>query len=112
MPQPQRADNVVSDAFGEDRPAVTYNHIADQVRTMKPRALTPSQFDDVVVLIEWMQGEALKAHQRNETQSKELSAREAAVAKRERDVGIRQRAIVAAIRAKGVMAPLRRYFGR
>ncbi len=102
-----KANDPVSAIFGADRP-VTYEVIASQVKAMKPSALTPSQFDDVVVLIEYMRDEAVKAHDANDLAAKSLAEREAAVTKREREVAIRGRVIEAAIKVRGP----RKWFGR
>lgn len=107
MQRPHSVDPI-SATFGDDTPEVTYDHIAAQVRAMKPRALAPSQYDDVVVLIEFMRDAVLKLADRNTQDAKELAMREAAVAKRERDVALRQRTHDAATRTRG----LARYFRR
>jgi predicted DNA-binding protein (UPF0251 family) len=104
----QRIADPISAQFGDDKPVVTYSHIADQIRSMTPKALPASQYDDVVVLIEWLRDEALRVHDYNEAASKALAAREIAVTKRERDVAIRQRTHDAATRTRGFL----RYFGR
>lgn len=89
---------------------MTYEHIAQQVREMKPRALTPAQFDDVFVVIEYMRDEAVRLHDQNQKWHAELVEKERALTKRERDVGIRMRAVEASIRTRAV-SRLRRYFG-
>jgi hypothetical protein len=106
--QTARVQDPVSAAFGDDKPAVTYDGIAAQVKSMQPRALTATQFDDVVVLIEFMRDQAVKIHDQNQIRSKGLDDREKAVAKRERDVSMRQRVHQAATRSRGLL----RYFGR
>lgn len=109
MSQPARIADPVSAAFGADKPSVTYDHIAQQVKAMQPSALTPSQFDDVIVLIEFMRDQAIRMHELNVTNKLMMDAREVVLEKRERDVGIRGRAVDAAIRGKNVFA---RYFKR
>jgi hypothetical protein len=108
MSQAQRVADPISAVFGQDPPDVTYDTIAAQVRDMKPRALRPTQFDDVVTLIEWLRDEALKIHEHNAKASEVLHARELAVTRRERDVGIRQRVHEAATRSRALL----RYFKR
>lgn len=108
MAQHQRIADPVSASFGEDRPPVTYDHIAAQIRALQPRALTSSQFDDVILMLEWMRDETVKLLGANDQASKALAEREREVSKRERDVGIRQRVHAAATRTRGVL----RYFRR
>jgi len=98
----------VSASFGEDKPAVNYDSIAAQVRAVNAHSLAPSQYDDVVTLIEWMRDEAVKMHDQNKATSEALAARERDVAKRERDVGIRSRALDAAKRTRGILSYLKR----
>jgi len=108
MSQPQRIHDPVSAAFGADRPDVSYESIAAQIRGMTPSALMPSQFDDVTTLIEWLRDETLKLHDKVQADAKKLAEREAAVTQRERAVSIRARVHDAATRSRGIM----RYFRR
>lgn len=88
----------------------TYSTIAQQVRDMRPSALTPDKFDDVITIIEYMRDQALKIHERNEQQATQLAERELNVTRREREIETKARAVKAAINSQSIAARLRRYF--
>lgn len=98
--------NDISNKF--DATPVDYNKVASQILTLKPRALTPPQFEDVITLIEWMHGEVVAQHNANTKRAAELNEQAAALEKREREVAIRARTLNVATKFKSP----RRYFWR
>jgi hypothetical protein len=78
----------------------SYKSIVAQIEQLKVRALAPTDYEDVITLIEYVRNEALKLHQANEIASQTLKEREAAVSRREHDVKLRSRAVEAAIAVK------------
>lgn len=97
------------DPFGDDTaPEVTFQTIARQVREMQPRALSADGLDDVVTIIEFMQGRCLEMHEEATNKARILSEREADLARREKELATRQKAVDAVLKLK---AP-RRYFWR
>jgi hypothetical protein len=91
-----------------DTKSVDYAAVVATVQGIKPRALTPGQYDDVIKLIEWMQEQCVTLHGINEQRVKVLDTREKSLEARERDVAIRQRALNVA----EAMRKVSRYFGR
>lgn len=83
---------------GQSPQEVTYAVVAEQVREMTPRALTPPALDDAITLIEFMRDEAIKRHTANEVRSRELDAREKALEKRARDLKTHERAVAAVLK--------------
>lgn len=88
------------------------------MRALKPRALSPSQYDDVVVLIEYMRDEVVRAADASEKSLRDretkVAERERLVAQQERDVALRRRTLDAALRTNAVSrvkSRVRRYFG-
>lgn len=75
-----------------------YKAIAEQVRQMTPRALTPNALDNAVTLVEFMRDEAIKRHEQNNQRALELDAREKALEKRARDLKIHERAVQALLK--------------
>jgi len=86
--------------FGSDKSAdeVTYAVIAEQVKAMTPRALTPAALDDALTLIEFMRDECVKRHIANVDRTTELDQRERELDKRIRDLKIHQRAVAAVLK--------------
>lgn len=80
-----------------DPASTDYASIARTVLGMKPRALTPPQYEDVVVLIEWMQSECVRMHEFNEQRSKQLDERSAQIIAREKELRVRARTIDTAV---------------
>ena len=74
-----------------DPVSTDYASVARTVIGMKPRALTPPQYEDVVVLIEWMQSECVRMHEFNEQRSKQLDERSAQITAREKELRVRPR---------------------
>jgi hypothetical protein len=75
---------------------VDFAGMASQVRALKPRALTPEQFPDVVLCLEWMHGEIVQQLVELEARKEQLDQREQVVAERERQAAIRGRVFGAA----------------
>lgn len=98
--------NDISQKF--DATPVDYNKVAQQVLALKPRALTPPQFEDVLALIEWMHGEVVTQHNANMKRAAELDLQAQELTKREREVAIRARTVNV---AAGFKSP-KRYFWR
>jgi hypothetical protein len=86
--------------FGDDKSPqeITYQAIAEQVRAMSPRALTPHALDDAITLVEFMRDQALKTHDDNILRTAELDARELSLEKRARDLKIHERAVAAILK--------------
>ena len=86
--------------FGSDKSAdeVTYAVIAEQVKAMTPRALTPAALDDALTLIEFMRDECVKRHEANTLRAAELDTREKALEKRARDLKTHERAVAAVLK--------------
>jgi len=68
-----------------------YAAVAAQIKKMQVRALTVDQFEDVFVLIEWMQNALVKREQLAADKATKLDTREKAIASRERAFALRQR---------------------
>lgn len=103
-----------ADAFAgnDDAPAMDLSSIVKQIEGLKPRALMPAQYDDVVTLIEYVRDEALKLYASAKELGAELDAREKDLVRRERDVETRSRALLAAIKTRETIPQrVRRYFG-
>ena len=84
-----------------DTPKVDYAAVAKTVAGIQPRALTPPQYEDVVVLIEWMQSECVRMHEFNEQRSKQLDERSAQITAREKELRVRARTIDTAAMTQG-----------
>lgn len=86
--------------FGDDQSPqeVTYATVAEQVRTMTPRALTPTALDSAVTLVEFMRDQAIARHDANVIRAAELDAIEKALDKRARDLRIHERAVAAVMK--------------
>ena len=89
-----------ANTFGDDASPqeVTYHSIAQQVRTMNPRALSTNTLDDVVTIIEYMRDACTARHDLQELRAVALMDQEKALNKRERDVTLRGRAIDAMLK--------------
>lgn len=87
--------------FGDDASPqeITYRQIAEQVRAMEPRALTPTALDHAVTLVEWMRDTALKIHDANDKRHDELDARELSLVKRANDLKTHERAVAAVLKS-------------
>lgn len=100
-----------SDNFATRNP-VTYRTIAAQVEDMKISALTPTEYPDVVVMLEYMRDQALAQHKLNELAQQKLGEREHAVTRRENDLALRALVLEAAIKTKETLGSrVRRYLG-
>ncbi len=93
-----------------DAQSVDYAAVAKTVAGIKPRALTPPQFEDVVSLIEWMQSECVAMHEFNAKRTVELDAREKALVQREKDLQVRMRTVNVASMTKVAGSRFSRYF--
>lgn len=84
--------------FGPDHAPeeVTYQTLAAQVRAMNPRALTPANYDDVVLLLEYLHDETVR-------KLDELTQRGNAIAQREKEVVSKERTLRIKERAVGVL---------
>lgn len=85
-----------SEAFSSTA-GVTLKTLVKQIEGTKIKALKPSEYEDVLTILDYLKAEALKAHKVNEARTRELDTREQDLAKRERDVAIRQRAVASVI---------------
>jgi hypothetical protein len=90
-----------STASAGTAPAVSYRTIAEQVRNLKPRALTPDVLDDVLTLLEFMRDECIRQHDDNLIAARKLDEREMTLRERERQVAIRTRALDVASGSSG-----------
>lgn len=88
---------------------VSLASIATQIRNLQVRALTPAQFEDVFLLIEFAQRETVKLHDEVNQRVKAVVEREKAVTDREIKAAAHQRALNVAGTAKGNRL---RLFGR
>lgn len=100
-------DNIAT-AF-VDTQAVDYAAVAKTVVNMKPRALTPPQFEDVLTLLEWMQQECVRMHEHNEQRAAHLAEREQQIIAREKELRIRARTIDVASMTKTAGSRFARY---
>jgi hypothetical protein len=95
---------------------VDFAGMATQVRALKPRALTPEQFPDVVLCLEWMHGEILQQLAELDARREKLDQREAVVAEREHQAAIRGRVFGAAqamkLPRRSVSGFVRGYLGK
>lgn len=92
-----------------DPVSTDYASVARTVIGMKPRALTPPQYEDVVVLIEWMQSECVRMHEFNEQRSKQLDERSAQITAREKELRVRARTIDTAVMTQSASNKFMRY---
>lgn len=95
--------------FGEDE-SVNFAAIAAQVRSIKPRALTPDQIPDVLDLIEYLQEEINTRFDQLTVRGNDLDAREIALAKRERAAAAKHRAAEMIVRGGNRRGKLLGYF--
>ena len=95
-----------------DPASTDYASVAKTVIGMKPRALTPPQYEDVVVLIEWMQSECVRMHEFNEQRSKQLDERSAQITAREKELRVRARTIDTAVMTQHAGSKFMRYLRR
>ena len=95
-----------------DPVSTDYASVAKTVIGMKPRALTPPQYEDVVVLIEWMQYECVRMHEFNEQRSKQLDERSAQITAREKELRVRARTIDTAVMTQSASNKFMRYLRR
>lgn len=95
-----------------DPASTDYASVARTVIGMKPRALTPPQYEDVVVLIEWMQSECVRMHEFNEQRSKQLDERSAQITAREKELRVRARIIDTAVMTQHAGNKFMRYLRR
>jgi hypothetical protein len=81
--------------FGEDHPpeTLTFAAIAAQVRAIKPSALTPQSYDDVLTLIEYLHAEIVKRQDELTRRSNELEAKAKQIADLERSLKLKHRAV-------------------
>lgn len=75
---------------------VDYTRVAAHIREMQPRALRPDQYEDVITLLEYMRDELIQRETELQAQTLLIEERERKVAEREKDVGIRGKAVFAA----------------
>lgn len=109
MNRPHPADAFAGD---DNAPTVDFAAIVQQISEIKPRALTPAQYEDVVVLIEYMRDEVVKAQRAVQERNAMLDARERDLEQREKQVSIKMRAAVAGIKTRATLGQrMRRYFG-
>jgi N-acetyl-beta-hexosaminidase len=87
----------VSPAFGPDNGVDPYKSIADTVRAIKPRALTPDQHADVLTLMEFMQEQCTKQHDLNIAYAAALAEREQELSRREQHVELKHRLALSVI---------------
>ncbi|MCK1741357.1 hypothetical protein IVA80_10895 [Bradyrhizobium sp. 139] len=81
--------------FGEDHAPeeITYHTLAAQIRAMNPRALTPQNHDDVVLLLEYLHDETVRRLDELTSKGNALAIREKEVASKERTIRIKERAV-------------------
>ena len=97
--QPIDPVSAAFDVPSEDDP--TYNTIASRIVALKPRALTPVQVPDIIIMVEYMRDVAIEKHDANIVFKKALDQREKDLVKREHDVAIKFLAVEAALRTRG-----------
>lgn len=102
-----------------DPASTDYASIARTVIGLKPRALTPPQYEDVVTLIEWMQAECVHMHEFNEQRSKQLDEqnlrlndRVLQITAREKELRVRARTIDTAVMTQHAGSKFMRYLRR
>lgn len=83
--------------------------VAAQIRSQQVRALTPTNFEDVFVIMEYAQREIVSQFDELKKRTEEVAAREKAVTEREIKAAAHQRALDVAATAKGNRL---RIFGR
>jgi hypothetical protein len=100
-------------AFGPDntKRAITYDEVAEFLKTADKRALNRGDAGDVISLLEFMHDHTITLIEQNQELEARLQEREKAIREREAELAIKQRAVDAVLR----IAPApqkKRYFWR
>jgi hypothetical protein len=74
-----------------DNDARAFMQVADAIRAMKPRELSPSALEDVFLVIEYAQAHIADTHAAVTARSNQLAIQEKELARRERDLELRVR---------------------
>jgi hypothetical protein len=74
---------------------VDYTRVAAHIRELQPRALTPGQYEDVIVLLEYMRDELIQRETELSAKTLLIEERERTLVQREKDVTIRHKAVAA-----------------
>jgi hypothetical protein len=92
--------NALPEFGSDDATNVTFETVAAQVKALKPRALTPTQHDDVITLIEYLQDETVRRYDALTRKGNELAEREAAIAAAERAMKVKGRVVEAIVKGR------------
>jgi len=95
-----------------DLEIVDYARIASQIRALEPRALTPDQLSDVLLVMEWMKQELISRDETITKRQVELDQKETALRERERNVVLRARTVDLAIGLRPKRSKLFHYLKR
>jgi len=77
---------------------VDYSRVAAHIRSLEPKTLDPSQYDDVITLLEYMRDELVQREAELNAKTLIIEKRERDVVQREKDVTLRGKAIDAAVK--------------
>lgn len=90
MQQPQQTQGVPLQ--------VDYSRVAAHIRTLEPKLLEASQYEDVITLLEYMRDELVQRDADLLAKTLVIEKRERDVAQREKDVTLRGKAVDLAVR--------------
>jgi hypothetical protein len=74
---------------------VDYTRVAAHIRELQPRALKTEQFEDVIVLLEYMRDELIQRETELKAKTLLIEERERDLVQREKEVTIRGKAVAA-----------------
>jgi hypothetical protein len=99
--------NIHSNAFND--PAADYARVVEVVRAMKPQNVPPTQVNDVVMLLEWLQAQVLAQHDELVVMKTRLEQKELVLAAERNQAALTLRAanaVLATGKAKSVVSRL------
>jgi hypothetical protein len=82
-----------------DEAGVSYQSIAAQIKALKPRTLPPGSIEDVLLMLEWMQGELTRRNEELTSKGNELEAKQRELQAWHDALKIRQRTVDAVLKA-------------
>lgn len=85
--------------FGDDT-ALSSAEIANFIRSIKPADIDPRDYDDVLLLIEYLRDNTIELQDALITREQALAMREKAVKEREKHLTTKERAVATIINAK------------